>query len=93
MTKKQQINRGNIQKVCHLHDNIFYFINLCHALPALVCHLPYVIGNIELCDVRRKMKIFCIYGWIRVSRYIKGGRESTLTLFKMGLFWCCLGMG
>ena len=28
----KQINRGAIQKVCHLHNNIFHFIHLCLTL-------------------------------------------------------------
>ena len=30
MTIKQQITHGDIQKVCHLHNDTFHSIHLCH---------------------------------------------------------------
>ena len=63
MTIKQQINHGDIQKVCH-------------TLPTLLHHLPYFIKNIKLWD--EKNEDFCIYGCLRVSHYIEGGRKITL---------------
>ena len=47
MTIKQQINHGDIQKVCHLHNDIFHSIHLCHTLPTLLYHLPCIIKNIK----------------------------------------------
>ena len=43
MTIKQQINHGVIQKVCHLHNGFFHFINLCNTLSILIYHLPCVV--------------------------------------------------
>ena len=40
MTIKQQINHGAIQKVCHLHNDIFHPIHLCHTLSILLYHIP-----------------------------------------------------
>ena len=42
MTIKQQINHGAIQKVCHLHNGIFHYINLCHTLTILLYLLSCV---------------------------------------------------
>ena len=43
ITIKQQINHGTIQKVCHLHSDIFHLIYLCHILSVLLYYLPCVI--------------------------------------------------
>ena len=74
MTINQQVNHGDIQKVCHFHNDIFHSTHLCHTLPTLLSHLPCVIKNTEVWN--EKMKIFCIYGCFIVSSYIKGGRKS-----------------
>ena len=33
---KQQFNYGTIQKICHLHNDIFHHIQLCHTLLILL---------------------------------------------------------
>ena len=43
MTIKQQINHETIQKVCHLHNDVFHPIHLHHTLSVLLFHVPYVI--------------------------------------------------
>ena len=40
MAIKQQIKHGAIQKVCHLHNAIFYPIQLYHTLSILLYHFP-----------------------------------------------------
>ena len=42
---KQQINHGVIQKVRHLHNVIFYFINLCHSLSFYSITTPVLFTN------------------------------------------------
>ena len=43
MNIKQQINKGTIQKVCHLYKGVFRPIYLCHTLLILLYYLPCVI--------------------------------------------------
>ena len=40
ITVKQQINHRAIQKVSHLHNNIFHSIIMCHTFWILLYHLP-----------------------------------------------------
>ena len=53
MTIKQQINHGAIQKVCHLHIDIFHSTHLCHTLSILLYHLLCIIKNNKLCNERK----------------------------------------
>ena len=73
MVIKQQIKNGDIQKVCRFYNDIFHSIYLCHTLSSLLYHLPSpVLLKISNYGIR-KIKIFCIYGYFLISRYIKGG--------------------
>ena len=66
MTIKQQINHGDIQKVCH----IFHSIHLCHTqLYSITSPVLLKISNYG----PRKM-ILCIYDRFSTSHYIKGGK-------------------
>ena len=48
MTTKQQIDHGDIETVCHLHNEICHSIHLCHTLPTLLYHLLCVMKSIKL---------------------------------------------
>ena len=78
MTIKQQVNHGAIQKVCLLHNDIFHPIDLCHTLCQFYAFTSPVLLTIKTNYGMREKKIFCIYGCIRVSRYINVGRKSNL---------------
>ena len=71
MTIKQQVNHGDIKKVCHLYNDILHSIYL-----VTLCQF-YSITSPVLLKVsnygERKMKTFCKYGCFSKSRYIKGG--------------------
>ena len=73
MTIKQQINHGDIKKVCHLHNDIFHSIHL-----VTLCQF-YPITSPVLLKVSkygmRKMKTFGKFGSFNISLYIKGGRK------------------
>ena len=71
MIIKQQINHGDIKKVCHLHNDIFHSPG--HTLSLLLYHLRCAVKSIKLGT--RQMKIFCKYACFGVSRYVKGGRK------------------
>ena len=73
MTIKQQINHGDIKKVCHLHNDIFYSIQLVTLCQLYSITFPVLlkISNYGM----RKMKTFCKYGCFSISHYIKGGRK------------------
>ena len=74
MTINQQINHGDIQKVCHLHNGIFRHSPVSHFVNfALLPPMRYS-PKMKNYGVREK-KIFCIYGCFSISRYIKGGRK------------------
>ena len=80
MTIKQQINHGTIEKVCHLHNGIYYpftQVTLCQFYS-----FTFPVKGFSSLKIRnygmREKKIFCIIGCFSVSRYIKGGRKSYL---------------
>ena len=52
--KKKQIKHGVIQKVCHLHNDIFHPIQLCHTLSILLYHFPCVIHEASLRNYRMR---------------------------------------
>ena len=78
MTRKQQINHGAIQSVCHFHNGIIYSINyvtLCqfYTLSPPLCY------SLKLTNYgMREKRIFCIYDYYSESRYIKRSRKSYL---------------
>ena len=41
--KKKKIKHGVIQKVCHLHNDIFHPIQICHTLSILLSYFPCII--------------------------------------------------
>ena len=57
MTIKQQINYGTIQKVCHLHKDIFHPIQLYHTLSILLYCLPCAIHTKKTME-RQKRRFF-----------------------------------
>ena len=61
MTIKQQIKHGAIQKVCHLHNGIFYPIQLCHTLSILLHHFPCVIHKTYQETIEWEGKRFSAY--------------------------------
>ena len=71
---KQQINHGVIQKVRHLHNVIFYFINLCHSLSFYSITTPVLFTN----KLWNEKKNFCIYGCFRVQRIISKDVEDCM---------------
>ena len=61
MIIKTQIKRGAIQKVCHLHNDIFHHIQLCQTLSILLYDFSCVSHSASLRNYRMKEKeIFCI---------------------------------
>ena len=70
MTTKQQINHGAIEKVCHLHNGIFYF----HSPVSYFVNITLsrsLFYSLKMSNYgMRKKNIFCILDYFSVSRYI-----------------------
>ena len=76
---------GSFEKVCQLHNGIFYLIQLCHTLSILLYHFPCVIHQTSLRNNRMREKKRLFFAYMAVSAYHFVLKEVESHIFRYNL--------